>query len=91
MSYEEVLKTHIAVFGKTLARTGMTEAHEAFDQDYVLYLINNEGLRWMLNRYLESDKPFKDAGLLLDKLNEEYIDYQEWVEKSKARKQNKSF
>lgn len=89
MSYEEVLQTHIAVFGKTLARTGMIEAHEAFDQDYVLYLINNEGLRWMLNRYLESDQPVKEAGQLLDKLNKEYIHYQEWVERNKARKQNK--
>lgn len=89
MAYAEVLQTHIAVFGKTLARTGMIEAHEAFDQDYALYLINSEGLRWMMNRYLESDNSFNDAGTLLDKLNEEYNDYQEWVEKSKTGKPNK--
>lgn len=87
MKYEEILKVHIAVFGKTLARIGMREEYE-YVHEYVLYLISHEGLRWMMDRYIEEMKADKiniNIGDLLDKFTEEYDNYLVWIEEKKEQ------
>lgn len=88
-NYEDVLKLHIEIFGKTLARVGMTKDYE-YAMDYPLYLISHDGIRWMLDKYLEAcgcNAP--DVGKVLDRLNDEYNDYLDWTDTNKEARQGR--
>lgn len=93
LKYEEVLKTHIAVFGRDLARVGMlNESKFDLALDYPYFLISNEGTRWMIEFYLKNlwaDRRLINVGKLLDQLNEEYLLYDEWIELKKELRKEK--
>jgi hypothetical protein len=85
--FEDVAPMHVEIFGRTLARFGMLEEFE-LEEDYCLFLLNHEGMRWMIDKHLDKMKA-PIAGLILDRLNDEYEDYNEWVEDNRYRRELK--
>jgi hypothetical protein len=79
--FEDIVPLHLMIFGKTMARFGMLEDHE-YSHDYVLFLLDHEGMRWLIDKYYENQDDER-LGFILDTLNAEYEAYNEWGENNR--------
>jgi hypothetical protein len=81
MKLDDVLKRHIDVFGISITQWIISTKPQ--QSTYWMFLLNDEqGIRWMVNRYIESakkDEECLNAGQLIDLLTIEYTKFKEKV------------